>query len=59
MTLHTPKCRFILSVLLALSTLWGLTCCSGDTSRRKKHVLVMWATDATDPAYASWSRMMA
>ena len=53
MTLHTPKCRFILSVLLALSTLWGLTCCSGDTSRRKKHVLVMWATDETDPAYAS------
>lgn len=59
MTLHTPKCRFILSVLLALSTLWGLTCCSGDTSRRKKHVLVMWATDETDPAYASWTRMMA
>ena len=56
MTSHTPTYRFI---LLALSTLWAFTCCTGDTSRQKKHVLVMWATDATDPAYASWSRMMA
>lgn len=45
-------------IILVFSTLWMLSSCRDSFLGTTKQVLVMWPTDASDPAYAAWMRQL-
>lgn len=45
-------------IIFVFSTLWMLSSCRDSFLGTTKQVLVMWPTDASDPAYAAWMRQL-